>query len=452
MIDGVIGSIAGILFFVVWIILSIGLHEIGHMVPAKRFGVKVTQYMIGFGPTLWSRTRGDTEYGVKGIPLGGYIRMIGMFPPRRDDADGTVRTSSTGAFSQLIDDARTESLQQVGPGDQDRVFYKLPVRQKLVIMLGGPFMNLVIAVVLTTGVALLYGVLVTQPVISQVVPCVTSAPPTVAAPVPACTTTDPASPAAAAGLQAGDRVTVVDSVPVTQWKQVTDAIIASKGEPVALTIERAGATQDLTITPATRVVPVYDDRGRVTKDANGALVTRTVPFLGVAPTVTNEPQSIGEVPGLVWDGVWRTAGVIAYIPEKMVGVVQTAFGLQERDPDGPISVVGVGRLTAEVGGADLGEDALANKLAIGFSIVASLNFALFVFNLIPLLPLDGGHVAGALWEGLRRRLAALRGRPDPGYVDVARALPLAYGVALALMLMSGLLIYVDIVNPIRLFG
>ena len=113
--------------------LSIALHEVGHLVPAKRFGVRVTQYMVGFGPTLWSRRRGETEYGIKAIPLGGYIRMIGMFPPRKGDDPGMVRASSTGRFSQLVDEARAASLEEVRPGDEHRVFYRLTVPQKVLV-------------------------------------------------------------------------------------------------------------------------------------------------------------------------------------------------------------------------------------------------------------------------------------------------------------------------------
>src|SRR4051812_14600251 len=149
--------VGGVLLVVLGVGLSIGLHEVGHLVPAKKFGVKVTQYMVGFGPTLWSVRRGETEYGIKAIPLGGYIRMIGMFPPRPGDAEGMIRVSSTGRFSQLADEARQLSLEEIKPGDEDRVFYKLSVPKKVIVMRGGPVMNLVIAVVLLSGVVTLYG-------------------------------------------------------------------------------------------------------------------------------------------------------------------------------------------------------------------------------------------------------------------------------------------------------
>jgi membrane-associated protease RseP (regulator of RpoE activity) len=156
----------------------------------------------------------------------------------------------------------------------------------------------------------------------------------------------------------------------------------------------------------------------------------------------------------VWDRLVDTASIIVKIPEKMAGVVQAAFGSQERDPNGPISVVGVGRIGGEVAALDIPADEGGNwvKIAQLILLIASLNLALFVFNLIPLLPLDGGHVAGALWEAVRKSWARLRRRPDPGFVDVAKGLPIAYGMSLVLITMSVLLIYADIVKPIKLFG
>ena len=184
----------GVLFIVLGVGVSIALHEIGHLLPAKRFGVKVTQYMIGFGPTVWSRRRGETEYGVKAIPLGGYIRMIGMFPPKPGADPSQLRSSSTGRFSLLMDQARQDSMEEVQPGDEDRVFYKLSVPKKLVVMLGGPTMNLLIAVVLLTAVATTYGMRELTPQISSVSQCVTVQTVGATAPV-ACKAGDPVAPA-----------------------------------------------------------------------------------------------------------------------------------------------------------------------------------------------------------------------------------------------------------------
>ena len=136
----------GVVIVALGLALSIGLHEIGHLLPAKLFKVKVGQYMIGFGPTLWSRKKGETEYGVKAVPLGGYISMAGMYPPAKDGT--AARTASTGFLDTLVQDAREQSAETITAGDEDRVFYKLPAHKRIIIMLGGPVMNLLIAIVL----------------------------------------------------------------------------------------------------------------------------------------------------------------------------------------------------------------------------------------------------------------------------------------------------------------
>lgn len=455
----------GVLFVALGVAVSIALHELGHLVPAKAFGVKVTQYMVGFGPTLWSRRRGETEYGIKAIPLGGYIRMIGMFPPKPGDDPRFVRASSTGRMGLMVDQAveararkvglaeqaRQQSMDEVQPGDEDRVFYKLSAPRKVVVMLGGPTMNLLIAAVVLTVIVTGFGLAQTTTKLSSVSQCVlpASAPPTAT-----CAPSDPAAPAAAAGLRPGDVITSYDGRAVSSWDDVRAAIRADGGTPVLLGVRAAdGSTRDVTVTPIVTDRPRVDARGVVVTGADGQLLTDRVGFLGVSPSSELVPQPASEVPGVLWAGLKATAGVVLRIPQKMVGVAQAAFGSGERDPNGPVSVVGVGRFAGEVASAEAVQGyGNRERMADLLSLIASLNLALFVFNLIPLLPLDGGHVAGALWEGLRRTVARMRRRADPGPVDVARLLPIAYAVSSALIVMSVLLIYADIVKPIRLGG
>ncbi len=446
-----IAYIIGVLVVALGVALSIALHEIGHLVPAKKFGVKVTQYMVGFGPTVWSKRSGETEYGVKAIPLGGYIRMIGMFPPKPGDPEGQLRASSTGRFSQLMDQARQDSMDEVQPGEENRVFYRLSVPQKVIVMMGGPTMNLFIAVVLFGGILTLYGIPTATPLVSTVATCVPSTAPTVAKPQPDCVAGDPASPAAAAGLQKGDRIVSVNGTAVSTWDQVTPLIRQSAGQTMMLVVDRGGSQVTLAAPIAALGRAAYVDNDKVKVDANGAVVTETVGYLGATPTGELVKGTVLQVPGFVWNQFTTTAGVVVNVPQKMVGVVQAAFGSEERDPNGPISVVGVGRVGGEIAAADLGADGTTAKIMTLLSLIAALNMALFVFNLIPLLPLDGGHVAGALWEGLKRNGARILGRSDPGHVDVAKALPVAYTMALVLITMSALLIYADIVKPVKLF-
>jgi membrane-associated protease RseP (regulator of RpoE activity) len=202
--------VLGVLVVVVGVALSIALHEIGHLVTAKKFGVKVTQYMVGFGPTIWSRHRGETEYGIKGIPLGGYVRMVGMLPPRPGDKPGELRNVSTGRFMQMADQARADSMEEIQPGDEDRVFYRLAPWKKIIIMMGGPVMNLLIAFVLLTGVITLYGLPQIAPKVGALSTCVPTTAPTLQLPQPECKPGDPESPSKQAGLQVGDRVVAID--------------------------------------------------------------------------------------------------------------------------------------------------------------------------------------------------------------------------------------------------
>ena len=427
-----VAMLVGWLIFIVGIAVSIGLHEVGHLVPAKRFGVKVTQYMVGFGPTVWSRHGGETEYGVKAVPLGGYIRMIGMFPPKRNEDGELVHArSSTGIFRSIVDGARASSAEEVGPGDEDRVFYKLPTAQKLAVMLGGPTMNLILAAVFFTLAMSVFGVPQLTTTVDSVVTCVP------AAGAKDCAPGDPQSPAMLAGLQPGDHISAIDGVAVTSWDDAAQKIRASGGQRIVLTLERDGRIINLPVSIATASVPALDDPNKRVQAG----------YLGVRPTLQQVRQPLTAVPGQMTDFALRSGQAVLSIPSKMVGVWQAAFGHKERDPTGPVSVVGVGRFSGEVTADTAGWTWKAANLLM---ILAALNMALFLFNLIPLLPLDGGHVAGALYEWAKRQVARVRHRPDPGPVDVAKAMPLAYGVAIVLIGFSALLIYADVVNPIQL--
>jgi membrane-associated protease RseP (regulator of RpoE activity) len=427
----------GIVLFLLGLMASIGLHEIGHLVPAKLFGVRVTQYMVGFGPTMWSRRRGETEYGVKWIPFGGYIRMIGMLPPRAGDEPGKVRSVSTGPWQGLIENAREVALEEVRPGDEDRVFYRKPWWQKVIIMAGGPAMNFVLAFILFAVVLMGFGVTVQKTEIASVPACVKTTAEYAAN--PQCTAADAASPAAAAGLRPGDVIVSVAGRPATTWEAATRAIRGSGAGPVRIGITRAGQPMTVTATLIAQDRESLDEPGK----------TERVGYLGVSPKQVIEKQSFGAVVVHMGDITSRTAAALLRFPEKMVGVWNAAFSGEERDKDGPIGVVGVSRIGGEIAASDI---PLENKAAVFVSLLASFNLAIGLFNLIPLLPLDGGHIAGGLWEGVKRGFARVARRPEPAHVDIAKVLPLTYALAFVMIAVAGLLVYADLVNPIRLAG
>lgn len=423
----------GVVLFALGVVLSIALHECGHMYPAKRFGVKVTQFFVGFGRTVWSTRRGETEYGLKAIPLGGYVKLVGMLPPERDADPHVVRSSNTGLFTQLVSDARDAEYETITDADTDRLFYRLAWWKKVIVMAGGPLVNVAIAVVLFTVVLMGFGAQEPTTTVASVSDCAISD----AEAGRACRPDDPVTPAKLAGLQAGDVITSFDGRPVKDWTTLSREIRATGDQEVSLGYTRDGRAETVTITPSVIARASADDPER----------TENVGFLGVAPTFENQRQGPGAVVDAVWGTTTATAEAIVHLPQRMVGVVQAAFG-SERDDNSPISVVGASRVAGELVTVD--SPTWAERAQRLLSLLASLNLFLALFNFIPLLPLDGGHIAGALWEGLRARIARWRGRPDPGPVDVARMLPVAYVVGTILMVMSVILIYADIVNPVSI--
>lgn len=392
----------GVVLLIVALFVSIMLHEAGHLLTAKKFGMKASQYFLGFGPTLWSFRRGETEYGVKAIPAGGFVKIVGMTP-----------------------------LEEIDPADEPRAFYRQPARQRAVVLAAGSTMHFVLAAVLLLVVFMGIGLpaLATSATIGSVSACVPS---TASGP---CRPGDPVAPAKAAGLRPGDRVLSIDGRSVDGWDEFSQALRRHGAGPVTLVVDRDG--QRLTLRPtlvaAERPLP------------NGGKAT--VGVLGVTPSVQTE--RLGPVAAVKETGQWFVSSV--GLTFKALGAIPAAVPQlldpnATRDPaSSPASVVGVARVSGQ---AFATEQDLAQRLGAFLVLVAGLNLFVGIFNLLPLLPLDGGHLAVLGFESARSGIARVLRRPDPGPVDLAKLIPLAYLVVMLFIGLTVLLVYADIVNPI----
>ena len=409
----------GVAAFAACILVSVSLHELGHMITAKRFGMKVTRYFVGFGPTIFSFHVGETEYGLKAIPLGGFCKIVGM-TPQDDDVD---------------------------PADEPRAMWRFPVWKRTIVMGAGSFTHFMLAIVATWIAAMTIGLqnldypqtAAQESAQIQVADCVPLTN------VPDCTVgqgSGVAAPAKAAGLRDGDVVTRVGSTPVSTFEQLTNAIRAQKPGPTDFTITRDGATRTVKVDLKSAQRPPVDN-------PNGALTD--VAVAGVGWDTTSVPAIIkynaaGAIPATGqygWFLVKNTFAAIGRVPERIPALWHSITGGQ-RDPDTPISVVGASRI---------GGEALQHGVPEVFlSVFIALNVFIGIFNLLPLLPVDGGHIAIAWYEGARSWIYARLRRPDPGRVDYYKLMPLTYAVILIGGAFTVLTVTADIVNPIQLFN
>ena len=432
--------VVGIVVMLVGLGLSIGLHEVGHLVPAKLFGVRVGQYMIGFGPRIWSKKIGETEYGFKLLPLGGFISMSGMYPPSKQTR------AARGIFAHLVQDARTANDETIAEGEEERVFYRLPVWKRIIVMLGGPVMNLVLGVliftILASGIGMQQGTTTISALSECVLPAGTSQ--------TECAPGDPAAPAAEAGLKPGDVFVSVGGTKVDTFAEASDIIQANPGTALPVVVERDGKNVSLSLTPVAAKRSLTDASGRPLLDDDGEQVVREVGYAGVYSQMGFIRQPLTAGPELAVQQMGAVANTIINLPTRLWDVAVSLFTGSERDPNGPLSVVGVGRIAGEVSATDA---PVLVRIATLLQLLASLNLALFAFNMIPLLPLDGGHIVVALWEGVKRVWFRLRGRAGAAKpVDATRLVPLTMVAAVLLIGMGGLLVVADLVNPVNLLG
>jgi membrane-associated protease RseP (regulator of RpoE activity) len=401
----------GIVLFALAILVSVCLHEAGHMITAKRFGMKVTKYFAGFGPTLWSFRRGETEYGVKAVPLGGFVKIVGMTP--QDD--------------------------DVEPGDEERAMWRFPVWKRTVVLSAGSVTHFILGFVILWVVVSFIGISnpalnKPQPAVISVQPCVI----TTAEVRSTCKAGDPVSPASLAGLQTGDRIIKVEGNTVATWEDLLAALKVATPGPNRILVERNGTVLPPITVDLASVERVVDTSGKVEKRAAlGVGIKLTVPETVTYGPVDGFTRSIGYT-GDAFAGTWTA---MKKVPEKVPALWHSLTGAQ-RDPETPISVVGASRLG--------GETVQQNQWSLFLLILASLNFFVGVFNMLPLLPLDGGHIAIAWFERSRSWLYARLSRPDPGRVDYYKLMPLTYVVILIFGGFTLLTVAADIVNPITL--
>ncbi len=388
----------GWIIFIAALLISITLHEAGHLVTAKKFGMKATQFFAGFGPTLWSTQKGETEYGIKAVPLGGFVKIIGM-----------------------------TSLEDVDPEDEPRALRSKPGWQRVIVLAAGSAMHFVLAAVLLFGLFLGVGLANQNTtkigVVDSCVPASQTA--------TSCQASDPRSPAHLAGLRVGDKIVAFAGQPVRSWNDLAKAIRSKTvGSEATLTVRRGGEL----ITLRTKLAAI--------KGRSGA-------FLGVSPAVVY--QRVGPVRAITSTGsfvgtvVSGSAAVITELPKA----IPKLFAHNRASTAGGkvTSIVGAGDATGQVIGANLGWQ---EKVTFTVLIVASLNIFVGLFNLLPLLPLDGGHIAVVLYERLRASIARLRGRPDPGLVDMRKLIPVSFGIFAILVFIGLMLIAADLFNPVHI--
>lgn len=393
-------AVVGILAFIIALLLSVMIHEAGHYLTAKKFGMKVTEFFVGFGQKIWSTQRGETEFGIKVIPAGGYCRISGMTP-----------------------------REELSPADQDRAFVKAPVMQRIIVLAAGSFLHFVIGFLLLLTLFGAVGVTSLTNEVERVSQCI---PQTLNE---ECSVKSVPSPAKNVGIAAGDKIIKVNQISYTQWSDVVDVIRKSAGVQLNITLERNGSLIDVLVTPASRI---QDEK-----------VIGVLGVVNKVGTITYSPiTAIGKAASFTVEILQNSITSLIMLPSKIPDLVNQTFGGQSRDPEGLVGVVGVARVSGET--AETTVLTVREKIATFILIIASLNLFVGMFNLLPLLPLDGGHMAVAAADGVRNLRAKRAGKAKPAPFDVERLTPITMVVFVLMASLSVLLLAADILNPIRL--
>jgi membrane-associated protease RseP (regulator of RpoE activity) len=394
--------IVGILIFVAALLISVMLHELGHFLTAKKFGMQVTQFFLGFGTTLWSFVRGETEYGVKALPLGGFVKITGM-----------------------------TRMEEIDVADEPRSFRQQPGWQRIIVLAAGSFMHFALAFLLLFLLAIGIGMSQNSNRISALTTCVPANAAAINTASP-CAGAGPAkSPAEKAGLKPGDTMISLAGQRVTSFSELHTVLKSQKpGVPVPIVVIRNGHDLHLTVTLA--AVHKYD-----------------VPFLGVEPVTTYQRDSFTGAVAFAGTQFADTITSSVSAIGKLPAAIPDLFAKNRAStPAGNVSsVVGVANVTGDVTQAAIPWQA---KFSLVLYLIASLNIFVGAFNLLPLLPLDGGHLAVVIYERIRAWFARLRRRPDPGLVDIQKLVPVSMLVFAVLVGFGTLLIAADIFNPVRI--
>src|SRR5262245_18413418 len=398
--------IVGVFAFVVILLLSIVLHEAGHFATAKLFNMKATEFFVGFGKRLWSFRRGETEYGVKAIPAGGYVRIIGM-----------------------------SDVEEVAPEDRPRAFYRQKAWKRLIVLASGSAMHFHIAFVMLLGISLLADKHRERLTIGKVWPCVT--------PVDSneCAPGATPSPAAMAGLQVDDRVVSTDGVEVSSWRDLVSRVRSARDRTVALVVDRDGALVTLHPLLASRLIPAGTSGPAERCAYLGASSQPETYKLSPAGAVDYSVSTIGEA-------VRLTGVALGRIPAGIGNVIDATFFGGQRDPEGLVGVVGIARLSGVTLASD--QAPAGSRITQFLLMMALLNVFIGIFNLLPLPPLDGGHIFLLLLERGRALIYRLLRRPDPGHIDPSKAIPIAYVFVVLLITLTALLAAADLINPVKL--